>query len=162
MNKEQSDVRKMSQSPVQDIVVAALDRMKTHDAQLFRINVSERTLTHRLAVYLEAAFEGWHVDCEYNRDGDIPKSLQTKRGRKRVLPDIIVHKRGPKGPNLLVIEAKKSSDLTMKNKNSDYIKLRAYKDELQYSHTAFIVFCTDESVPRYMVDFTLPVRLTQH
>jgi hypothetical protein len=58
-----------------------------------------------------------------------------------VFPDIIVHKRGPKGPNLLVIEAKKS---TNKDAGLDIEKLKAYKsnEHLRYEHAVFLVFRT--------------------
>lgn len=55
-------------------------RAVKHAAQLVKeefadLNVNERALTHRLAVRLERdlLFASYHVDCEYNRDGQDPK-----------------------------------------------------------------------------------------
>jgi hypothetical protein len=138
--------------------------MIAHDAHLFHVSVSERSLTFRLGYYLQQEFPDWHVDCEYNRNGEIPKRLYvamleaTKRkpdtkSQGEVFPDIILHRRGPDGPNLLVIEAKKSSDLTLENERFDRLKLGAYQDELGYHLTAFIVFVADEHAPTYKIEF---------
>ncbi len=75
-------------------------------------DVHERSTAHRLAVHMEAHFRGtWNVDCEYDRDGQVRKTLEGIAqcdGRKtdNILPDIIVHHRGYEGRlhNLLVIE----------------------------------------------------------
>lgn len=41
--------------------------------------VSERSVAHRLAVYLEREYDGLHVDCEYNRSHNKPKSVMVFR-----------------------------------------------------------------------------------
>ena len=33
------------------------------------MDANERSLTHKLAEYLQCEFPDWHVDCEYNRHG---------------------------------------------------------------------------------------------
>lgn len=91
-----------------------------NDKYLLSIGASERSITHRLAIYLEKEFRGLNVDCEYNREGDEPKRYReivdqiNKAGinaddteAKTSFPDIIVHKRGNNKDNLLVIEVKK-------------------------------------------------------
>ena len=72
-----------------------------------------------------------------------------------VFPDIIVHRRCEDGPNILVIEAKKASEQTEENIAFDYLKLRAYRDELEYRSTAFVVFGIDANHPSCTVDFDL-------
>lgn len=57
-------------------VVIALDRLIDKDRLLFEIDVNERSITHRLALYLQGAFPGWHVDCGYNRDEFETKELE--------------------------------------------------------------------------------------
>ncbi len=54
------------------------------DKHLLEINANERSITHRLAVYIEKHFEGsgYHVDCESNRANRLPKRL--RRFTKRV------------------------------------------------------------------------------
>lgn len=116
------------------------------ERQLFKINVGERSLTHRLALHLEPLFPLWDIDCEYNRvgvDGDPKKimALRQKIGYSgydcspedadceaeaiTVFPDISIHRRGKSNlsDNLLIIEVKKSSG---KDKEKDKIKLEAY------------------------------------
>jgi len=73
-------------------------------------DINERTVTHRLAIYLEKRFSeyGYHVDIEYNRmrlDYDNKDELgnlmgkklnweETNEGSSFVYPDIIIiHKR---------------------------------------------------------------------
>ncbi len=101
-------------------------------------------------MYLQEEFRGLAVDCEYNRFGFEVKRLKefypadTKTddtNARTVFPDIIVHTRGAKGPNLLVIEAKKS---TNKDNALDIEKLKAYKnsEQLHYKHAVFLVFRT--------------------
>jgi hypothetical protein len=125
----------------------------TSDAHLLRIDVNERSITHRLAVHLEDAFKGWDVDCEYNRNrydtkrliiGDDVKirveTIQTddEHGRT-VYPDIIVHRRGT-DKNFLVVEVKKTTNHIAKD--LDLNKLREYKRQLGYSHALFLNFNT--------------------
>ena len=115
---------------------------------------SERALTHRFAVHLERQFQGWDVDCEYNRDGIGPKELNLPDQRdissdeteaRTVFPDIIVHKRGS-SDNLLVLEAKKVS--TRHRGLDDKVKLQAFVAQLGYRNAALLVFQTDPTKPR--------------
>ncbi|MCL4678252.1 MAG: hypothetical protein KJ017_06625 [Alphaproteobacteria bacterium] len=124
----------------------ALEKLLVADFDLLEHDANERSISHRLAVYLESYFPGWNVDCEYNRDGHEPKrlSLQVDASvnlddshAKTVYPDIIVHKRGT-DQNLLVIEIKKSSNPESDGKK-DKEKLKAYKSELGYKHAVFIL-----------------------
>lgn len=134
-------------APERDVaerVHVALARILREDAPLLRADANERSVSHRLALYLEEQFPDWNVDCEYNRDGHDPKRLHLTpqqvssddtRGTT-VYPDIIVHKRG-KPDNLLVIEIKKSNG---GNEERDYQKLRAFRRELNYLCALFVLF----------------------
>src|SRR5262249_43335497 len=48
--------------------------------ELLDLGVSERAITHRLALYLERELDhlgrNWKVDCKYNRKGRKPKELR--------------------------------------------------------------------------------------
>ena len=68
-------------------VQRAIDRFYARDSALLRQDVSEWTIAHRLAVYLEQEIPGWNVDCEYNRQGG---GADEKRNDKNqiVRPDI--------------------------------------------------------------------------
>lgn len=98
---------------------AALLRLTEADRHLLENDLSERCIAGRLAMYLQGFFPDHAVDVEYNRAGDIPKRLdlpnecanyRDRHGDALVVPDIIVHQRGPDGPNVLVLELKKMSN----------------------------------------------------
>ena len=106
---------------IQMRVHIALKRLKLHDLWLFRSNSDERTITHRLAMYLQDEFPTWNVDCEYNRNQYEVKKLS----KDAVRPDIIIHHRRTHR-NLLVIEAKKTN-----NRADDQEKLEKYYNGLR-------------------------------
>ncbi|MCP4616832.1 MAG: hypothetical protein GY844_10365 [Bradyrhizobium sp.] len=97
-------------------VVKAIEEFFAREALLFERDLGERTLTHRLAVQLEKQFEGWDVDCDYNRLGE--RLLKLPHGSivstddelgKSIFPDIVVHRRaGPE--NLLALELRKATN----------------------------------------------------
>lgn len=126
----------------------ALDVLLRADADILEIDINERTISHRLANYLEPHFPGWNVDCEYNRNHDDPKRLNIQRRNvssddtqaTTVFPDIIVHKRGT-DKNLLVIEMKKTT--SQEEDNYDFNKLRAFKQQLGYRFAVFVKVKTD-------------------
>lgn len=121
----------------------ALEQLLRADEELLCNDVNERSISHRLASYLEPYFPGWNVDCEYNRNHDNPKRLDIKRRdtssddtqATTVFPDIIVHKRNT-DENLLVIEIKKTS--SRENDDYDLGKLNAFKVQLEYSFAVFL------------------------
>lgn len=143
----------MNEDEVRQAVSVALDRIKDEDDDLLRFDVNERSITHRLAVYLdEEITDEWDIDVEYNREGEdevsktvpmdylkskIPDDVDPEDlDAKTVYPDVIVHSRGETFENLLVIEAKKSGG----SGEYDREKLTAYKDELRYEHGVFVTF----------------------
>jgi hypothetical protein len=97
-------------------VIAALETFYARETHLLDKDVGERTLTHRLAVYIEKQFGEWDVDCDYNRLGE--RTLRLPKGTivstddelgKSVYPDIVVHRRSiPE--NLLAIELRKATN----------------------------------------------------
>ncbi len=127
---------------MRDLVKKALADFAERDMALLHLGVSEMSVAHRLAIYIENRLSpGWHVDCEYNRKHGLPKPRGI--GEKKFLPDIIVHQRDTP-TNLLAIEIKKT-------KHSKYEKNKAietcrdlaslWKDDLpQYCHTATLIF----------------------
>lgn len=90
------------------------------DADLFELGtdgVNEQTITFRLGLYLHGLFEGYQVDCEYNRLWDKTKACQ--RAEKRSMrPDVIIHRRRSDISNLFCLEAKK--DYLWDNAESGY------------------------------------------
>ncbi|OPX45118.1 hypothetical protein CLHUN_10050 [Ruminiclostridium hungatei] len=144
----------------------AIDTLRVNDNYLLINDVNERSIAHKLAVYMEQTFgRDYDIDCEYNRNsGDIKKikmlvakwvelynpsviieddMLSGILVEKTVFPDIIVHKRGNPDENLLVIEVKKSTSSV--NVDFDIEKLKCYTEpgnKLNYKYGAFIKFHT--------------------
>lgn len=138
---------------ISDSVSAALKRLFDRDADLLLNDVNERSITHRLAMYLEDEFPDWHVDCEYNRNHDGVKRLKGLRKETvtidntngvSVFPDIIIHRRMT-DKNHLVIEVKKSTN--SETPDFDLEKLRGFKEELGYTHALFILLVTGKNKP---------------
>lgn len=114
---------------------AGLDKLKENDRHLLTVNASERSITSKLASYLQVEFSEYNVDSEYNRLGKTTKILRVPKDNKNwddlkrqsVFPDIIVHERGPEGKNILVIEVKKSTNPDPGD--ADKAKLQAFRKE---------------------------------
>jgi hypothetical protein len=147
---------------LQNLLERAIAQFRIKDSVLLRRNqvhggVHERTVAHRLAFYLELELRAdkvpgsVSVDCEYNRFGQDPKILSemesfrkiieaadrnlTSRGELSILPDIIVHERGEKGTNYLVVELKKKSNSNPDSLRLDQLKLsRLTADDCEYHY----------------------------
>jgi len=123
----------------------ALERLVRQDAYLFENNLGERCIAARLAMYLQAEFPDHHVDAEFNRDGDIPKHLGLEEdcanyineaGQSLVVPDVIVHRRGAEGPNILVLEVKKTTNPSPRH--CDSRRIYAFREQYGYEFAALI------------------------
>jgi hypothetical protein len=96
------------------------------------------------------------VDCEYNRDGHEPKRVRGLAKRVRdaagasddwptddraqtVYPDIVVHRRGAAGPNLIVLEVKRRG-APQDAIERDEEKLALYQEQLHYQHAFLVLF----------------------
>jgi hypothetical protein len=113
-------------------VIHAIETFYARETHLFEKDLGERTLTHRLAVYLESQFPEWETDCDYSRLGE--RTLRLPRGSivstddhigKSVYPDIVVHQRAIPN-NLLAVEIRKESN--HQPQEHDQQKLRALTD----------------------------------
>ena len=137
---------------IRKLIGRAYQMLIEKDGYLLKVDANERSITHRLAIYLEAAFPEYDIDCEYNRDGLDPKKLidfkkeidSDDTNGTTVFPDIIIHRRG-KRDNFIVIEAKKTSN----RDNSDKEKLVIYKKELSYKHAYYVKFPIGEDFKNY-------------
>lgn len=124
---------------IRERVINAICGLYRHDPELLDVNANERSITHKLAEYLQREFPNWHVDCEYNRLGGDTKRLQIRSigepnvedtEAKTVFPDIIVHHRKTE-ENLLVMEVKKASG---RANTGDLVKLRAFTKSPEYKY----------------------------
>jgi len=138
----------LSINPTGEKVFQSLEKFLERDSVLLEINANERSLTHRVAIYLQELFPEMDVDCEYNREDHDPKALYIPGGEpdtydtnaQTVYPDIIIHKRKI-NENLLVMEFKKTSSHIGDEK--EFMKLKEYKLQLGYKHALFIEFGVD-------------------
>lgn len=126
----------------------SLKKLRKKDEFLLEIDTNERSITHKLACYLQQEFLDKDVDVEYNRYQNLVKKIplpknsvnQQDTEAKTVFPDIIIHKRGSKEDNLLVIEVKKS---TNDNNNFDKVKIKAFIDDKDYKYEYGLFLCID-------------------
>ncbi len=166
----------MPRQEIQSKIYEAYRQLLLNDRYLFGVDASERSLTHKLAEYMQYQFTGWNVDCEYNRDGPEVKSVypweekaeeilreieNEPEGRKRnvllnklengltVFPDIIVHHRGT-NENLVIFEVKKSN---YRGIDDDRQKLRVYISELEYKYAFKILLPIGEKHEELPDDF---------
>lgn len=158
-------------TPGAELVIEALKRsiarFYLNDASLIDADANERSMTHRLALYLQGEFPGWDVDCEYNRRGTDPKRLHALRESiysddlegRTVFPDIIVHKRMANA-NLLVVEAKKNWSGSIDQGDKEKLEAFLADEEYHYRYGAWVVL---SSMPllyfwkRNLVDGTRPI-----
>ena len=132
----------MNRAEISALVERAIDRLV--DRATAVLDITERALSHHLARYMsELVPDTLSVDVEYNRHFSNPKrlTLPPRRALDRelrattVFPDIIVHKRNTDEANLLVLELKKPGE----DQAYDNLKLRAFRAELGYLHTAHVI-----------------------
>ena len=143
-----------------DDLVKAISEFLLKECFLLKNNLNERSITHKLAEYIQKYFSDYNVDCEYNRmpnkrnnNGEaeakfIPKELHLNVSQTcsdddkgtTVYPDIIIHKRGNNDSNLIVIEVKKEANADKKSKKFDFRKLEAFtkNDGLEYKYGIYL------------------------
>lgn len=132
-------------------IISAYKSLLKNDVHLLTVEANERSITHKLAEYLQLEFPEYNVDCEYNRNGLKTKRLYSLKKTiqsddidcNSVFPDIIVHHRGT-NDNFVVIEVKKSS-----NRENDDEKLSAYKTDLKYKHAFAVKFLVGNDLMKY-------------
>jgi len=113
-------------------------------------DIHERTVAHRLAIYIEKRFPEYHVDIEYNRSREsygtddigniigkrLPlENIKDENSYRYVYPDIIIHKRD-RQENLVEIELKLA--WKSKEKQYDFLKINEYMAELRYQFGVYI------------------------
>lgn len=134
-------------------VDTALLCLKINDSLLFdfEIDIPEVSISHRLGLYLQVLFNGFDVDCEYNRHlGSVKKA-----NNKIVRPDIVIHKRKKDTHNSLVIEVKTKYNAKEIKKDLDKLialttKEVAIENEDQlhgYDFGLFLLFKRKDTVP---------------
>ena len=142
----------MEQLKIEKILWDSISELFENDLLLLskEYDIHERTIAHRLAIYIEKRFLGFNVDVEYNRMRDkyglddigniIGKRFEWEKideieKTRYVYPDIIVHKRDQQ-ENLIEIELK----FAWKNsrKDLDFKKINEYVEQLNYKYGVYI------------------------
>jgi hypothetical protein len=135
----------MDPEEVRKSVEKALRMVAENDQRLLENDLGERCIASRLAMYLQQGPEH-SVDVEYNRDGVVPKMLdlpedcanhRNEDGQALVVPDVIVHRRGHDGRNILVLELKKTTNPNRRG-TRDREGVRAFRTQLRCSFGALI------------------------
>ena len=131
---------------IEQIVNECIDELIQNDLCLLQNDVSERAITHKIAVYLQDRIPNLNVDCEYNRNFELGRFVSKRlaipkfNGKKtiRTYPDIIAHHRMTNDENLLVIEVKKGNSKV--SHDLDQEKLRAFTDKSNNYNFMYGVF----------------------
>jgi hypothetical protein len=135
----------MTPGELQRALFDSLEELVAKDRYLLEHDLSERCIVARLSVYLQARCERYTVDVEYNRKGESPKRLglpadcsnfRGADGQSLVVPDLIVHTRGEAGPNLLVVEVKKTTNAD--GPDCDRERVQAFLHSLGYRCGALV------------------------
>jgi len=132
-----------SGTSIHDKLAHALETLLERDASLLKASATERSLSFRLAMYLQQAFPDWEVDCEYNRwSGPCKRTRHmttvtntADTDARTAYPDIIIHHRGTH-ENLAAIEVQKSTNSF--GKHQDIKKIQAYKRDSSFRHAFFV------------------------
>lgn len=132
-------IQQCEDATVRDALLGALRTLFERDRKLLELSAKEEAIAFHLARYLQPYFPELHVDFEYDRMGDAPKTVTYDERPQRVFPDIIVHLRHTP-TNVLAVELKK--DTNGEAKDRDIRKLSAYRRELGYRHALFVRFGT--------------------
>jgi hypothetical protein len=164
----------MEKDKIKENLKKAIAELLEKDWWLLQQDLNERSISHRLALYLETLFPDYEVDCEYNGDvtegnygrkrikflreklDELHKLTIRERGydeeiiSKTVYPDIVIHKRGCNERNLFIVEIKKSTNKRPEEREFDLEKLSAYTSDywgnhLRYEIGIFIDFATRDS-----------------
>ncbi len=96
-------------------MIGALEILYEENLDILKVDVAERTICGQLAGILQQRFDHYAVHLEYNRHGVKPKEIAMPDAQgvlttSRVSPDIIIHQPGHDEENILVLEAKKTTN----------------------------------------------------
>jgi len=136
----------MNRNQAQGVIEFAAQQFMEADRYLLEYNLGERCIVSRYAFHLQALVTDYSVDVEYNRAGAAAKranlpeecfNAMDEDGRALVVPDLIVHRRGLEGPNLMAIEMKKTTD--PRGLDCDRLRVRAFREQLQYRYGVILV-----------------------
>jgi len=169
---------KPSRELVEFTLNQAIDTFYTRDSTLIDRNANERSITHRLAFYLELIIHmsDWrlpiHVDCEFNRapnlennrpkkwEHDIPDVPIDSTKGKTAYPDIIIHRRietNHPGAQYVMIEAKTAFNADPDSLREDWDKLDAFRDNREYKYLFSVQIIFGQTREQTMIHWQRPL-----
>lgn len=112
-------------------IQSAVELVYRVDSYLIEKEAHEQTISSRFALHLQHLFPEWNVDVEYNRQGESTDSKTDETGHKR-RPDVVIHKRGPAGPNLAIFLIK--CEWNTQDRQADERVLSGLKSKHRYEY----------------------------
>ena len=102
---------------IKKLVNASLEKFYKNDRDLIEMSneedmISEQCMVFHIGSYMKnkmntlTKFQWADLDCEYNRNMNDPKMMRSDR---KIIPDLVIHRRRSNRNNLLVIEFKKKN-----------------------------------------------------
>lgn len=148
-----------SDSTIREKLDHAIGALMEQDAALLTQTATERSISFRLAIHLQAVFPDWNVDCEYNVWGTpwrrikakhiSPTSNSADTEACTAYPDIVIHRRGS-DEKLMIIELKKSTNKL--GRHQDIKKITAYKTEHAFQHAFYLDIGVEKDLGDNTVD----------
>lgn len=138
---EQNSLFSLEKKMIESAILSAIGKLKQNDGVLIEKKM-EWACAHRMAVYLEASFPSWNIDCEYNKMGKESATKHNSQGEYK-RPDIVIHKRErfERKNNLLMIEIKmESDDGSDERKLIDFTSAPNSERPFQYQYGLAIAF----------------------
>jgi len=154
----------MNKEEIELLLREAIHELFLNDEYLLKkeLDIHERTIVHKLAIYIGNRIKEYDVDVEYNRMrsnyddiediadviGKVIDFPESEPSQRYVYPDIIIHKRN-ENDNLLEIEVK----MKWKNreKRFDLKKINQYMLQLGYKYGIYIQL--DEKEEDVLLEF---------
>lgn len=97
----------MNNQQIRNELQAACQQLYANKKYLIDEESNELTIAGHIATYLRETIKGWDIDTDYRREGEIEDRIPKRDLEGNIIiPDIVIHKHGPAGPNLAAIEIK--------------------------------------------------------
>lgn len=125
----------MENQEIKNIIENALVILYRTEKEIIDRESHEQTISARLMLHLQHLLPEWNIDVEFNRQGENRETKTDETGAKRK-PDLIIHKRGPAGPNLAVILVK--CEWNKKRREDDKKVVQSIKTKHEYQ-AAFLL-----------------------
>lgn len=133
---------------IKKFVNASLEKFYKNDRDLIEMSneedmISEQCMVFHIGSYMKnkmntlTKFQWADLDCEYNRNMNDPKMMRSDR---KIIPDLVIHRRRSNRNNLLVIEFKKKNAETYDKENdrNKLMYLTDQKEDFKYNFGLFV------------------------